>query len=43
MDLARKGSPTTDRFYHIDRVVNPSSEEAEDFREDLLAPVGISA
>jgi hypothetical protein len=42
MDLARKESPTTDRFYHIDRVIDPSSEEAEDFRENLLARVGIS-
>lgn len=43
MDLAKKESPTTDRFYHIDRVIDPSSEEAEDFRENLLARVGISA
>ena len=43
MVLARKESPTTDRFYHIDQVIDLSSEEAEDFRENLLARVGISA
>ena len=43
MDLARRESPTTDRFYHIDRIVESSSEEAEDFRENLLSRIGIRA
>ena len=43
MDLARRESPTTDRFYHIDRLLEPQSEEAQDFRENLLARVGIRA
>ena len=42
MDLSRKESPATDRFYPIEQVIDPSSEEAEDFRENLLARVGIS-
>jgi hypothetical protein len=41
--VARKESPTTDRFYHIDRIVEPSSEEAEDFRENLLSRIGVRA
>lgn len=43
MELARKESPTTDRFYHIDRILDPDTEEAEDFRENLLARVGMKA
>jgi hypothetical protein len=43
MDLARSESPATDRFYHIDRIVDPSSEEAGDFRENLLSRIGIRA
>lgn len=43
MDLARRESPTTDRFYLIDRIVEPSSEEAQDFRENLLSRIGIKA
>jgi hypothetical protein len=43
MDLARRESPTTDRFYHIDRIVDSSSEEGEDFRENLLSRIGIRA
>jgi len=42
-DLARQESPTTDRFYHIDRIVDPASEEGEDFRENLLARLGVKA
>ncbi len=41
MDVAQKESPTTDRFYHIDRIADPNSTEAEDFRENLLARIGI--
>jgi len=43
MDLARRESPTTDRFYHIDQIVDSSSEEAGDFRENLLSRIGIRA
>lgn len=43
MDLARKESPTTNRFYHIDRIVDSSSDEATDFRENLLSRIGIRA
>ena len=41
IDLAKRESPTTDRFYHIDRVLDPESEEGKDFRENLLARAGI--
>ncbi len=43
MDLARRESPTTDRFYHIEQIVDLSSEEAVDFRENLLSRIGIRA
>jgi hypothetical protein len=43
MVLARRESPTTDRFYHIDRIVDSSSDEAADFRENLLSRIGIRA
>lgn len=42
MELAKRESPTTDRFYHIDRIADKKSEEFEDFRENLLSRVGIS-
>ena len=41
MELAGKESPTTDRFYHLERLANDSSEEFDDFRENLLSRVGI--
>lgn len=41
-ELAKKESPSTDRFYHLDRLVDLTSEEFEDFRENLLSRVGIS-
>jgi hypothetical protein len=41
MELARKESPSTDRFYHMNRIVDSLSEEGQDFRENLLARVGI--
>ncbi len=41
MDLARRESPSTDRFYHLDRILGASSAEAEDFRESLLSRLGI--
>lgn len=42
MELAEKESPTTDRFYHLDRLADKTSEEFEDFRENLLSRLGIS-
>jgi hypothetical protein len=41
MELARKESPSTDRFYHVDCIVDGASEEGQDFRENLLARIGI--
>lgn len=41
MDLARRESPTTDRFYHIDQIADATSAEAEDFRESLVSRLGI--
>ncbi len=43
MDLARKESPTTDRFYHLERLMDEQSEEFQDFRENLLSRVGVCA
>ncbi len=42
VDLARRESPTTDRFYHIDQLADTQSYEFEDFRENLLSRVGMS-
>jgi hypothetical protein len=42
MELAKKESPTTDRFYHLDRLADEISDEFADFRENLLSRVGIS-
>jgi len=39
----RKESPSTDRFYHIDKIADALSDEGEDFRENLLARIGINA
>jgi hypothetical protein len=41
LELVRKESPSTDRFYHIERITDVKSEEFEDFRENLLSRVGI--
>lgn len=41
VELARKESPSTDRFYLIDRISDGESEEFEDFRENLLSRLGI--
>jgi hypothetical protein len=41
LSLARRESPTTDRFYHLERIVDESSAEFGDFRENLLSRVGI--
>lgn len=43
MDLARRESPTTDRFYQIENILDASSGEAGDFRENLLSRLGIRA
>jgi hypothetical protein len=41
MDLARRESPTTDRFYLIENIIDEDSADFEDFRENLLSRVGI--
>lgn len=41
LELAKKESPSTDRFYHLDRIADGRSEEFEDFRENLLSRLGI--
>ncbi|WP_028572119.1 XcyI family restriction endonuclease [Desulfonatronum lacustre] len=43
VDLAKRESPCTDRFYHIDHLTRPDSEEHLDFRENLLSRIGIKA
>jgi hypothetical protein len=40
MELAERESPTTDQFYHIDRITDEAEEEFEDFRENLLSRLG---
>jgi hypothetical protein len=42
LTLARRESPSTDRFYNIDAITEADSEELTDFRENLCARVGIS-
>jgi hypothetical protein len=42
MELAKRESPTTDRFYHIEKITDEGTTEFEDFRENLLSRVGIS-
>jgi len=42
LDLARRESPATDKFYHIDQITDAQCYEFEDFRENLLSRVGIS-
>jgi hypothetical protein len=39
--LARKESPSTDRFFFLHQILNEDSKEAAEFREELLARVGI--
>jgi len=41
MAIARRESPTTDRFYLIEKLTDERSTEFEDFRENLLSRVGI--
>ena len=40
---ARKESPSTDRFYHMDQITDALTNEGEDFRENLLARIGVNA
>jgi XcyI restriction endonuclease len=42
LEVARRESPTTDKFYHIDAITNPQSKEYLDFRENLRSRVGVS-
>jgi len=42
LKLARKESPTTDRFYHLDQIADPESLEGDDFKENLVARIGLS-
>jgi len=41
MALARRESPSTDRFYLIENITEKGGTEFEDFRENLLSRVGI--
>ena len=43
LDLARKESPSTDRFYGIDAIIKPDTPESRDFREHLLSRIGVRA
>ena len=43
MDLARRESPSTNRFYLVDNISRPGTSEYNDFREHLLSRVGIKA
>jgi len=41
IELAKRESPTTDKFYHIEQVTNEETLESKDFRENLLSRAGI--
>ena len=41
MDVARSESPTTDKFYRIQKILDSKSEDFIDFRENLMSRVGI--
>jgi hypothetical protein len=41
MKLARRESPTTDRFFNLAAILAGGRAEAQEFREELLARVGI--
>ena len=43
LSQARKESPSSDKFYHMDQITDSLSDEGEDFRENLLARIGINA
>lgn len=38
---ARQESPTTSHFFHLDRILDPSTQEAKKFRAQLTALLGI--
>jgi hypothetical protein len=38
---ARRESPSTDRFFHIEAIAKPGSKEFTEFREHLLARIGL--
>lgn len=42
LELAAKESPTTDKFYHISYLIDKNNAEYEDFKENIIALVGIS-
>lgn len=41
LEIAKKESPSTDRFYRIQLITKPTSEEFRDFKENLLSRVGL--
>jgi hypothetical protein len=41
ISLAKKESPSTDRFFFLHQILNEDSQEAGEFREELLARVGV--
>jgi hypothetical protein len=41
MKLAKRESPSSDRFFRIDEIMKPASPEFRDFREHLLSRVGV--
>jgi hypothetical protein len=43
MNLAKRESPTTDKFYLIEEITKEESSESEDFRENILSRIGIRA
>jgi hypothetical protein len=40
-ESAERGSPTTTKFFHLDRICNRRSQEHKDFRESLVSRIGI--
>jgi hypothetical protein len=40
---ARVSTPTTQRFYHLQKLLSPTSDEFADFKEQLIQSVGIPA
>lgn len=41
LELARKESPSTDRFFHLDAIAKPGSREFTEFRDHLLVRLGL--
>ena len=42
MEVAKRESPSTDRFFSIEAISISESDESRDFKENLTARVGIS-